>query len=289
MADVKEEQINQLIEKYSAELSEDQIRALPLISFGMSAARVSKITNVSATTIRQWMRTDSLFRSALSEFQDYTNLYHMAMLNQAGSLAWDRVFEILESEYDSGDKVGRINQAQMAKFIVAELNVMGNKPEEQKEPEIQLHISESSADLIARRVAEIQDDKVKTVDATYTIEPPNKNDPRQINNSMQAATEIDSEFLEVQQAVDEPIYPKHPNTKYGELSYNDNKTKIYCHICGKLTTDLVIHIRNEHRLNPNRYRTMYKIPPEVKFGLLAPVPADIEDITEYNKTIEETE
>lgn len=286
MADVKEEQINQLIEKYSNELSEDQIRVLPLISFGMSATRASKISKVSATTIRQWMRTDTRFRTALHDFQSYTNLYHMAMLNQAGALAWDRVFEILEADYDTDDKIGRTNQAAIARFIIAELDVMGNKPEEVKEPEVQLHVTESSADLIARRVTELQKEESKIVDGSYRIIDTVDNDPRQEGNSIKAAEKIDEEWAETEQIENEPVYPKHPATQFGELTYNEDKSKVACHICGKMTADLVIHIRNQHKINPSSYRRMYKIPDEIKFGLAKPVLASNQDIEEYNESLE---
>lgn len=287
MADLtKEEQINQIVEKYANELTEDQIRVLPLISFGMSAARVSKITKVSATTIRQWMRTDIRFRTALHEFQGYTNLYHMAMLNQAGALAWDRVFEILEADYDPDDKIGRTNQAQMAKFVIDELDVMGNRVEEKIEAEAQLHIAESSAELIARRVAEMQREEAKTIDGNYKVVEEIKDDPRHEFNSMDAAEKVDEEFIEIQQAQNDPIYPKHPNTKFGELTYNESGTKVACHICGKFATDMVIHIRNQHKMNPNRYREMYRIPSDIKFGIVKPVPVTDEDVDQYNTALE---
>lgn len=287
MVDVKEQEINQLIEKYSDELTEDQIRVLPLISFGMTAAKVSKITNVSAVSIRQWMRTDQKFRSALHQFQGYTNLYHMTMLNQAGALAWDRIFEILEADYSEEDKIGRTNQAQMAKFVIAELDINGNKIEEKKEAEAQLFVTESSADLIARRVAEIQNEKPKTAEATYQVGEIVKDDVRHESNSMEAAERIDEEFIEIEQAKEGPLYPKHPHTNFGELTYNSSGTKICCHYCGKFTSDLVIHIRNEHKMSPSRYRELYQLPSDIKFGLTKPVIAEQEDIDKYNKELEE--
>src|SRR5690606_2274714 len=100
-----------LSEKYSEILSEDQIRVIPLLAFGMTPAKAARSANISDVTVRQWLRTDAAFRSALTDFIDRSRYYHAAMLNQAAVKAWERIFEYLDTDYPEEDRIGRTNQA----------------------------------------------------------------------------------------------------------------------------------------------------------------------------------
>ena len=90
---------------------------------------------------------------------------------------------------------------------------------------------------------------------------------------------------EIEQIKTEPPLAKHPKTNFGEMSLSDDGTKMRCHICGGWTTDMVIHLRNEHHMNPNRYREIYKIPSEVRFGLVKPIEATEQEIESYNSEL----
>lgn len=282
-----EDRINQILEQHSNNLSEDQIRCLPLLAFGMSAAKAAKTLNLSDTTIRQWMRSDPAFRTALSDFTSHIKYYHMAMLNQAAVLAWDRVFEFLETNYPEEDKIGRSNQAQTAKFVISELGIMKQEPEKE-EVKPQLHVSEDSADIIARKVHELQNKDTKPVEAEYQVqETISDDDPRIVYNSMEQAKKVDVEFgKELELADSGPLHPKFPGTQYGEITYNEDKTKARCHVCGSWVVDLVVHARNAHKLSAPRYREMYRIPPDMKLGVIKPVLANKQDVEDYNKYLD---
>lgn len=277
------DEVTDITSGYAESLSEQQIRAIQLIAFGMHPGKVAKSIGVSDVTVRQWMRTDPAFRKALVDFTDNQRHYHQSMLNQAAVRAWDRLFEYLDTDYPEEDRIGRTNQAQAAKFVISELN-LGKQEEEKEDSTPQLHITEDSADIIARKVHELQGGN-RPVETEYTISDSiPQDDPRLVYNKMDSS---DPDLqTEVKAASNEAQYPKHPNTEYGEISYNDDQTKARCHICGEWEIDLVIHIRNEHKLSPARYRHMYKIPNDIRLGLFKPVAANQKEIDEYNKAIE---
>lgn len=291
----KSEEINQMIQKYSDELSEDQLRALPMLAFGMTASRVAKLVNVSPTTIRNWKATDQTFRRALQEFAGKANIYHLAMLNQAASIAWDRVFEILQDEYDVEDKVGRNNQANMAKFIIGELDVMNSQDEpEESETELELHVSEKSVDLIAKRVQELNDGKDDTeIETEYEVEQEQDDDPRTMHNSMSAAEALDGENFDAEiKEINNPeatIYPKHPLTEYGKIDTKEDGHYFRCHMCGNWYVDLVVHMRTGHNMSPVRYRKIFKIPDNIPLGRVAPIEPVQEEIDVYNDYVERYE
>lgn len=291
-----EKQIDELIDRYSEELTEEQVKVLPLLCFGMSTNRIEKLTKVSKSSIRQWSRTDPAFRSAIREFRQYSNLYHVMMLNQAAVVAWDRVFELLETDYDIDDKSNRSNQARIAQFILSELNIgsqLYKKEEVEEKPH--LNISEDSADIIARKVHELQVQENKTVDAKeYQVEDAGilqEDDPRLkyvgkefvTNNVDPERPEFDMEKKEFDLAA------KHPSTEYGVVSF-DKSGRTKCHICGEKVSDLVVHIRSSHNMSAKRYRVMFGIPKEVILARTDDVvPADEIDIEKQHKMVEHVE
>lgn len=285
-----QDSVKDKLEKYIDELSEQQIRAIPLLAFGMKPSKVAKTINVSDTTIRQWMRTDQNFRQAMSEFIDNSRYYHVSMLNQAAVRAWDRMFEYLDTDYPEEDRVGRTNQASAAKFVLSELGIMRQEPE-REEADPQLNITEDSADIIARKVFELQNkDNPSGVETEYTVvDSLDDNDPRISYNNMNKARDVGNVGDEFGLADKKPEFPKHPGTEYGEITYNDDESRARCHICGNWEIDLVMHIRNEHKLSPARYRRMYMIPESIKLGLFKPVVAKQADVDDYNKHLESTE
>jgi len=288
-----EKQIDDLMDKYSEELTEDQVRVLPLMCFGMSTNKISKITGIAQATLRQWAKTDMTFRSAIREFRQYSDLYHVMMLNQAATMAWDRVFEYLESDYNLDDKINRSNQARIAQFILGELKLgtrLYQKEEQEEKPH--LNVSEESADIIARKVHELQKEEGRTVESkNYTIEDAasmNANDPRlQYSNKEYVNKIAGPDRPEID--LSEESYgfaAKHPLTEYGLINF-DAKNKTRCHVCGEKVSDLVLHIRSQHELSPKRYRTMFGIAKEIV--LMPPdkvTPADDEDIESYNEFVD---
>lgn len=274
----------ELINSYSDKLQEEQLEALPLIAYGMSISKVAKHTGLQEAKIRRWANTDPIFRQAVMDLRAVKNDYHRMMLDQASIMAWDEIFDILASGED--EKV----RADMAKFIVGQLSLKTDKREIQHKVEPQLNVTEDSADLIARKLKELQDGK-DTIDAEYRIASSEEVVDAEVGMATAKAVDeyqgedFDGEF-EAMKSKQNSNYVMHPECTYGKLDYNEKNRKFRCHMCGAWTKDLVVHIRTEHKLSPSRYRTMYGLSDDVKFYVEVPEEATEEDIQEFNEGVD---
>lgn len=281
-----EEEIFGIIEKHADTLTEEQLKVLPLVGYGMTTAKAARVTGIEATSIRQWMRTNKEFRAAMRDVKAMAMDYHRALLNQAAVVAWDRLFEVLESDYAEDDTTGRRVQADMVRFTLSELGLKGNRPEEKKEETPEMHVSNNSIQFIVNKIAELQNSD-NVVEGNYKQV---DEKPEHTYNSMTAADQIgETPGEEIRKFEETNFAPKHPETKYGKVNLNDKNNRIQCHICGKWNIDLVIHIRTEHNVSPGVYRKMFGIPNEITLAIHAPQPAAEEDIKLHNAHSEESE
>lgn len=226
------EQAANVIDKFSDLLDEDQLRALPLVGYGMSYDRVAKQLGLGKQTVLQWYRADPNFRNAVIEFKSNAQGYHRSMLNQSMVIAWDRIFEYVSTEYDTDDKDNRTLQVQIIKSLLSELGM-------KQSPVVinnnvgggQQNVTEESIDIIARRLHEIQ---TGTIDAEYQILETDEDDSAEMK------------------------YLMHKDAQVGIINTRDDG-RMQCHICGDWSLDLTVHIRTEHNMSPARYRNIYQL------------------------------
>lgn len=276
----KTESITQVIDKYSDILDAEQIQALPLLGYGTSVPKVAQYLGIPQQRVRMWINTDPNFRAAINEFKEFKNTYHQSMLDQLGALAWDKIFEYLSMTIDAADdKMARV-QSDLAKFIVSQLSLKTQKAEITHEIHPQLHVTDDSASLIAKKLRELQDDGgADIIDSEYRIALDDLPDTQDELSGMNVANAIDKfdgnnpdEEIEEAKGLTTNNYVMHPSSSFGKLEYDESKQKWRCHVCGKWTRDLVTHIRTEHKLSPARYRKMYGLSPDTKFYIERPNP-----------------
>lgn len=276
--------ISDVMETYSATLDAEQLEVLPLVAYGMTPGNISKRTGISEAVIRKWIQTNPAFRQAVIDFRKVKDEYHKTMLEQASVFAWSTVFEVLSGIGD--EKV----KADIAKFVISQLSLKTNKQQIEHKIEPQLHVTEDSAGLIARKLQELQTN-TDMIDSEYRL----MSDSELVDESagMEIAKvldayqgeDFDAEFKELENP-DSPKYIMHPNCRYGELDINEQTKKFRCHMCGAWTRDLVVHIRTEHKLSPARYRKMYGLSDEVKMYLSEPSEATGDEIEAFNSSLE---
>ena len=269
-----------IISKYADVLDPQQLDAVPLLAYDMPYSKVAKYLGLQPQKVQMWIKTDPNFRAAIDEFKDFKRSYHGMMLDQLGTMAMDRIFEYLSTNYGQDDKMIRI-QADVAKFVLSQIapksssvnvNVNNVRP--------QLHVTEDSAAIIARKVKELQDGDGDIIDSEYRIAIDNLPVDQDQYSGMEVARAVD-EFngedfdAEIKEAKSNKSqqYVMHPDATYGELDYDESTHKWLCHICGKRTLDLVTHVRTEHKLSPARYRTMYGLSDDAKFYVEQPMKA----------------
>lgn len=270
------QELTSITEKYADKLDDEQLEIIPLLASGMSVRRAADYSKIQQSRIRKWIENDRVFNQALQEFKARKDEYHRQMLDQAGTLAWSRIMEYLGEEVPFGDSDRLKIQASIAKFIVSELSLKTQKSEIIHEVKPSLHVTEDSAGIIARKLKELQDGG-DVIDSEYRIALENIPAEQDKYSGMDVAKSVDSfdgkdfdeEIKEIQSDAS-GNYVTHPECDYGVLEYDESKHKFRCHVCGKYTKDLVVHIRTEHKISPGRYRNMYGLDKDTKFFIEQP-------------------
>lgn len=233
---LKDSRFADVIRDYEDKLSATQIAALPYLAFGATIKKTSEIVGVEPGTVSGWMRNDISFKAALTDAHILVSEWHSDVLNQVAVLAWEHIWEILQTDYDKDDKLGRSEKAKTARFIVDRLNIKPKQVEVKHEVEMpQLNIEQTSIDLIARRLHELDtgDDGIDFVDAKFTI-----------SDIGQMAC--------------------HPDTDYGKVNIDTEIDKRQCHVCGEWFRYLSVHSRNVHGMDAEDYRRVFKISGEIR-------------------------
>ena len=239
-----------------SKLSAEQADVLPLIAFGMSPEDCSKSTGVPAALITKWLNSDTVFLSALSQYSVHIDMYHESKLNQAGTMAWTKVFDLLsedtEKVYEQKEKrLLQKLQADVAKFIIGELKIHATKSEVEHVVDISptLNVTDTSANLIAKRLHQLQ----TTSDFEHQV--------------------VDGNFRPVDVYTDIGVEKRHEEIKsgyaplidgmeYGVVEYGDNGT-VRCHICGEYFNDLLGHISDIHNVDGYGYRQMFALEQQI--------------------------
>lgn len=224
-------------------LTAQQIQALPYVAFGLEEEKIINLTGISSQSLRSWMKGNSVFLAAVTDYKLILKKYHEYKLNQAGVIAWDTVFDLLEEDVENSEtfrdkrELQRL-KADMAKFVIKELRI---RPEERSvdvKVTNDVYVTENSADIIARRLAEIQSETEHTV-VTSDYRILDKTDDRDGSPPL-----VDGRM------------PLIDGMKYSVLE-TDEHGKIRCHVCGKYAGDIVAHVSDEHKMDIYGYRIGY--------------------------------
>ena len=270
--------ISTAIEKYVDRLDENQIKALPLIAYGMASHNVAKQLNLPHNTILMWIRADHVFREALAIFKRYQEDYHRQKLNLVGALAWSKLENILTAEFDINDKDNRKLQMDAAKHVTGMLPL--------KDEKIQIehkfsddNLEQSSIDILTKRLAKKSDDD-DIVEAKYTVSVLDIENPENTATSMQTAEKVGQQYglPDEMKQIEYFKYILSPDTRPGFMNFNEETRRWQCHICGGWFKDMVVHVRNDHQMSIARYREMYQIPKDYKFVIDELVEATEEEI-----------
>lgn len=237
-------------------IDSQQAEILPLLAFGMSPEDCSKQTGIPIIEINKWLDSDTVFLSALSQYAVHIDMYHESRLNQAGTLAWKKVFELLSE--DSEDIVEQKEkrllqklQSEIAKFVIGELKIHASKSEVEHNVEISptLNVTDTSADLIAKRLHQLQSNPTfehQVVDGNY--------------RPIDVYTDIGIE--KKHDEIKSGYAPLIDGMEYGVVEYGPDKT-VRCHICGEYFNDLLGHINDTHNVDGFGYRKMYSLEQEI--------------------------
>lgn len=226
------------------QLDDQQATALPLAAFGFSDKEIASQTGISEQLISSWLQSDAKFLAALSEYKVNIMNYHQFRLNQAGAMAWNKVFEILgEEAVDAlGSKEKRLlqsMQADIAKFVIGQLKIIKDERDVNVNVGNTMRVTEDSAGIIAERLMQLQkEEKYPVVDASY----------RQID----ANTDIDREKIDIEEAP-----PLIPGMDYGVVEKEGELTR--CHVCGEYFLNLPVHVSDTHEIDYFAYKKLYRI------------------------------
>lgn len=237
------ESLADVLTEYGDRLTEQQIKALPLLAYGAQPKDIAKHIGATPDEIRQWLSTNMDLRAAVARAKTSMRDFHKQMLDQAGAYTWSIIFEKL-TEQDV--EVGGVLDEQRLKIAIEIMRQLSpGKSERSGGTNINvpiLHIGGDSADLIAQRLHEISTPDVTS--AEYHV--------------------VQDDFIGIACA---------PGTYFGEMSMSGSGLYL-CHICGQETHDIIIHARNDHQISPARYRKLFKIPNSV---ILNPIMDEIDE------------
>lgn len=262
------------IENYSDKLNEKQLRALPLLGYGMSTHKVAEYLSLPHNTVLAWLRGDAIFREAVSVFRQQSKEFHQAKLQQIATLAWERVENLLLKEFEDGDKENRKLQMEAIKHVTGLLDLKTEKIQiEHKQAD---NLEPSSIDILAKRLKEKEENEI--IDTPYRISVTDIDEPENSYTSMDTAEKIRIKYgLPKEEDVMEPKYIIYPEARYGVMTQNE-RGKFMCHICGEFPYDFVVHIRSKHNLSPSTYKKMYSIPMETEFVMRKEIELTDEDM-----------
>lgn len=240
-ATAPEIEFSEVVRRYEDGLTDQQLRALPYISYGVSLSRVADILGVSVSSVRKWMK-EPVFSAALRDARAAMSKWHASMLDAVAVRAWERAWEIINNDVDPDDKVGRQEQARMTRFVLEQLGLKTHRKEvtHKFDPGPALNVSDDTIDIIARKLHELENtidaEEAKVTDIDYDYDP--------------------SKFGQV--AV-------HPETKYGVL--NVDGRKLQCHLCGGWYLDLRLHAESVHGMSANAYKKAFGLSRDVRIGV----------------------
>lgn len=215
---------------YYDKLTEEQVRALPMLAHGATEKQIADMMNLRLSEIQAWFK-DPAFSAALTDMASEVENIHTRNLNIAADLSWERVFELLKDDSEISERLKK-EQISLAKFVISELGLKVNRQDIRHQVSMspEMHVDESSADIIAQRLYELQNpDKVQD----------------EISDGEYKIIDLPEEVA------------CHPSAEFGIVTV-DNGSSL-CHICGKWEKDLIEHIWVIHAIRWTEYKRMFGI------------------------------
>jgi len=227
--------LNEAIAMYGSSLTSEQIRAIPYLAHGVTAKDVAQAIGVSPSTISSWKTRDIEFSLALEKVRAHITDWHVANLHKVGVYAWDVLSDLMSTKLKPG-QAGFSEQVNAAKFVVGKMNLVPEKKQvDHNLTSPEMNISDSSADIVARRIMELEDKRI--VNAEY------------VGFSVDILSE-------------ESV--RHPDTEYGTMGMSDDG-RFQCHVCGEWHRKFVDHIQDRHQMTSEDYRHAFGVDSSVVF------------------------
>lgn len=224
-------EMGDIIQDYGA-LTDKQVRAAEYLAHGASIQQTARLVKVTAVTIRNWLAENAEFSTAVALANHRITSWRANEVKRLSMLAFERLEEILDQKYTEAIGDDRKEIARTARFM-AELSAPNESSATQTNNlfAAQVHISDPSADIIARRIKEMELEGAgrPELSTTYAI----KETPRS--------------------------FVCHPDTDYGVLNYNTEELTFQCHICGKWFIDVYAHAESMHGLLKIEYKETFGI------------------------------
>lgn len=210
-------------------LDEAKLKAIALLAHGVPVSRAASAIGVSTSVLNGWLGAAG-FMSAVEYVSSGLNEWHKQQLGYAASLAWEKITNLLSMDLSPSDP-GFKDQVRVAENIVRQVigTDLSIKEDLEEEEVVELNVHQSSVDLIARRVMDLQS------------KPEAESKTRSVN-------------------LDElPITVAcHPNSVYGEMMRGESGWYI-CHVCGKELEDLFLHTESAHALTYDAYCDLFGV------------------------------
>jgi len=228
--------VDQIVESMGDCLPEDVIRATELLLAGYPTHEVAKELHTSSKQIKIWLNKYPSMAMAIANGRKLLTKWRLAKLEQQFVKAIDKSEELLELDFNNKE----VNQklvatvGQHARYIIGlfagqKIDININL----REDESVLNAQQDALAYIANQVSKNRRES-EPIEAEYEVVP--------VNNHKT------------------PLLSPSGEPPFGMIGMLDNtENGVLCHVCGKRSKILPMHISTEHGINAREYELIYML------------------------------